>query len=187
MKKIALSFTLILSIIFILSGCLEAEQGKGSQVNEPETKTQNAEVPLTTEKQNEEEADAEFHTEIPSIKKISSKAPDIILDNSYQEVCWRDCDDNRTYNYPDIHSGEVEAGDRILIDWRTMKPIPSEVNLIRVNSLGEEISKENINTDSSTLNIQVSEEEIGKQYAVQFLWKDGEKLQGHSVLNYKLK
>ncbi|MFG6116141.1 hypothetical protein ACGTN9_13250 [Halobacillus sp. MO56] len=184
MKKI--TFTLILSIILIISACKDIDQEKESQTAETGTNTQNAEVPPQTEKQNEEE-DAEFHTEIPSIKKISSNGPDIILDNSYQEVCWGDCDDNSTYHYPDIHSGEVEVGDRILIDWRTMKPIPSEVNFIYVNSSGEEISKENINPGSSTLNIQVGEEEIGKQFAVQFLWEDGEKLQGHSVLNYKLK
>lgn len=161
-------------------------QEKESQAREPEKEIQNDGVASKTEKQNDDE-DSEFHTEIPSIKKKSLDGLNITFDNLYEEVCWNDCDDNRTYNYyPDIHSGDVEVGDSILIDWRTMKPTPSEVNLIHVNSSGEEISKENINTDSSTLNLQIGEEEMGNQYAVQFLWKDGEKHKGHSVLNFKL-
>ncbi|SDQ56437.1 hypothetical protein [Virgibacillus salinus] len=186
MKKISVTFTLLLSIILILSACKGVEQEQESQGSEPETKTKNDEVAQKTEKQNDEEG-SEFHTEIPSIKKISADGLNIVLDNSYQEICWNDCDDDRTYNYPDIHSGDVEVGDSILIDWRDMKPSPTEIILIQVNSSGEEISKKNINTDSSTLNIQVGEEEIGKQYAIQFIWKDGEQLKGHSMLNYKLK
>ncbi|WP_070119334.1 hypothetical protein [Bacillus marinisedimentorum] len=127
----------------------------------------------------------QFHTGIPSIKKISSDESVSAFDHAYEEMCWNDCGDKRSYTYPDIHPGDAEIGDRILIDWGTMKQPPSKVRLIRVTSSGEEI-KEDINTNSPTLNIQVDDEKIGKQYAVHFLWKDGEKFKGHSVLTFKL-
>ncbi len=63
-----------------------------------------------------------------------------------------------------------------------MKQNPLEVRLIQ----GEEI-REDINTNCPTLNLQVDEEKVGKQYALHFLRNDGENLKGHSVLNFKIK
>lgn len=182
MKKISLTFTVIVAMILFLSACQGGEQIEESQAKESEKEIKNDEVVKTVS----DEDDLEFHTEIPSINKISSDEVKIAFDSAYEEVCWNDCENIGTYNYIDIHSGDVEVDERLLIDWSTMKPAPSEVNLIQVNSSGEEISEKSINTESSTLDIQASEEEIGKQYAVQFLWKDGENLKGHSVLNFKM-
>ncbi|WP_217587556.1 hypothetical protein [Lentibacillus saliphilus] len=186
MKKISLMFTVIVSMALILSACEEGEQKEGKQPNESENDMQNDGVVSKTEEQHEDEEYEKFPTETPSVQKINPDGSNIAFDYIYEEVCWNDCDDDRTYNYPDIHSGDVEVGDRLLIEWGTMEPAPSEVNLIYVDGSGEEISKEPINTDGFTLNIRIGEKEIGKQYAVQFLWKDGENLKGQSVLNFKL-
>lgn len=185
MKKIKLTFTLIVAMILFLSACQGGEKIEESLAKESETEIKNDGV-AKTEKQNDDEEGSEFHTEIPSINKISSDEVEIAFDSAYEEVCWNDCENIETDNYIDMHSGDVEVGERILIDWTNMKPAPSEVNLIQVNNSEEEVSKKNIHTESSTLDIQVSKEEIGKQYAIQFSWEDGNKLKGYSVLNFKL-
>ena len=126
------------------------------------------------------------HVEMPSLTKLDSADPNgEIFDHSYSEVCWNDCEDKRAYNMPDVHSGEAEAGDRIVVDWGMMEPNPSEVQLIEIVD-GEEASEEAIATDLTAITIEVSEQELGKQYSVQYLWRDGEELIGHSRLDFKL-
>lgn len=126
------------------------------------------------------------HVEMPSLTKLDSADPNgEIFDHSYSEVCWNDCEDKRAYNMPDVHSGDAEAGDRIVVDWGMMEPNPSEVQLIEIVD-GEEASEEAIATDLTAITIEVSEQELGKQYSVQYLWRDGEELIGHSRLDFKL-
>ncbi|MBM7602766.1 hypothetical protein JOC75_000736 [Metabacillus crassostreae] len=126
--------------------------------------------------------------EMPSIKKIQTTGdPGVIFDNSYSKVCWNDCTDNRTYNYPDIHSGDVEVGDELHIDWHNMKPDPTEINLLQINPENYEIiEKESISITNTTLGLKVDEENIGVYYSLEFLWKEGNDIKGKSIMNFKL-
>ena len=134
----------------------------------------------------------EFFTsiEMPTIKKFSSTLPNgVIFDHSYEGVCWNNCDANTKYNYPDIHAGDVEIGDTIRIDWIYMKPRPTEINLMQINAENDEkevIKEESINTTDTSLEIEVTEENAGSQYAVEFLWKEGNEVKGRSILNFRL-
>lgn len=127
--------------------------------------------------------------EVPSIKKVNAAGTDgVVFDNSYEEVCWNNCDDNNTNNYTDIHSGNVEIGDEILIDWHKMNPQPTEINLIHLNTENNEdkvIKKESINITETTLKIKVDKEITNSQYALEFLWKVKNEIKGKSVLNFK--
>ncbi|MFK8794025.1 hypothetical protein [Planococcus plakortidis] len=128
------------------------------------------------------------HMDMPSITKIDSAEPNgETFDHSYSEVCWNDCDADGNYTVPDVHSGDAEAGSEIVIDWGTMEPNPSEVILIEIDDNGDKISEETIAADNSTITIKVSEQELGRQYSVQYLWRDGKELLGHSSLDFKLK
>ncbi|QNF29893.1 MULTISPECIES: hypothetical protein [Metabacillus] len=126
--------------------------------------------------------------EIPSIKKVNSVGADgVVFDNSYSEVCWNNCSDNSAYNYPDIHSGDVEIGDDILIDWHKMKPHPTKINLLQINTDNYEVIKKvNIDITNTPLEIEVDEENIDAQYALEFLWKEGNKINGRTMLNFRL-
>lgn len=126
--------------------------------------------------------------EMPSIKKISSGSDNIVFDHSYEQVCWNNCDDIKSHNYSEIHSGNVEIGDQLLIDWSKMIPQPSEINLIHIDSKNnkEVIKTESIDITDTTLGIAIDEEKIGSQYAVEFLWKEGNELKGRTMLNFRL-
>jgi hypothetical protein len=126
--------------------------------------------------------------EIPSIKKVNSAETDgVLFDYSYEEVCWNNCSKNNKYNYPDIHSGDVEIGDEIQVDWHNMKPQPTDINLLQIDTENVEvIKKESLNIDNTPLDIEIDEKKIGTQYTVEFLWKEGNKLLGRSMLNFRL-
>ncbi|MCM3163488.1 hypothetical protein [Metabacillus litoralis] len=126
--------------------------------------------------------------EIPEIKKFKSTESDgELFDYGYAEVCWNNCSKNNIYNFPDIHSGDVEIGDDIQIDWHEMRPQLTEINLLQINTDNYEvIKKKNINVTNIPLDIEIDEKKIGAQYAVEFLWKDGNKLIGRSILNFRL-
>jgi hypothetical protein len=138
---------------------------------------------------NDEKTLPEFETiAIPSIIIWTSEEKTYQFDNSYSEVCWNDCDEWNHYNYPEIHSGDVELGDKLQIAWNSMKPLPDEMNLINVNGENyKEINKEKKDVNLSPLDLTVDEEMIGKQFAIEFLWKDGEMIEGRSIMNFKLK
>lgn len=126
--------------------------------------------------------------EMPSISKVNSEDPSgVVFDHIYSEVCWNDCSFNSGYDISDVHAGNVEEGDSIVIDWGTMEPQPSEVVLIVIDSDCEEVSEEIIPSDDSAITIEVAGQDLGKQYAIQYLWQDEEKLIGQSSLNFKLK
>ncbi|WP_194074644.1 hypothetical protein [Oceanobacillus halophilus] len=126
--------------------------------------------------------------ELPSIKKFQSESADgVVFNHSYTEVCWNDCNDKNTYNYSDIHAGDVEIGDQILIDWHKMNPQPTEVNLIEINTENnEEVNKVKVDSTNTPLNMEVDEQKMGVQYALEFLWAKGNNLKGKSVLDFKL-
>jgi len=126
--------------------------------------------------------------EVPEIKKIKSLESDgEIFDYGYAEVCWNNCSEHNIYNYPDIHSGDVEIGDEIQINWHEMKPQPTEINLLQINTDNYEvIKKKNINVTNIPLDIEVDEKKIGTQYALEFLWKEGNEILGRSMLNFRL-
>lgn len=127
------------------------------------------------------------YMEMPSITKVdSADSNGAVFDHSYSQVCWNDCDADSNYDVPDVHSGDAQAGSKIVIDWGMMEPNPSEVKLIEIDDGGEEVSEEIIATDSSAVTIEVNEKELGKQYSIQYLWRDGEELIGHSRLDFKL-
>ncbi|MFP3355802.1 hypothetical protein [Planococcus citreus] len=128
------------------------------------------------------------YMEMPSITKIgSAESNGETFDHTYSEVCWNNCTPDSGYEVPDVHSGDAEVGDSIVIDWGRMEPNPSEIILLEFDGDGEEVSEEIMATDSSTVTIEVNEQKLGKQYSVQYLWQDGEKLLGHSSLDFKLK
>jgi hypothetical protein len=108
---------------------------------------------------NDKEIPPEFETiAIPSIIILTSEGKTYQFDNSYSEVCWNDCDEWNHYNYPEIHSGDVELGDKLQIAWNEMKPLPTEVNLIKVNSENyKEINKAKKDVKLSPLDLTVDE------------------------------
>mgnify|MGYP001167112646 CR=1 FL=1 len=128
--------------------------------------------------------------EMPSIKKVKVPGTEgAVFDHSYEEVCWNNCGNNNQYKYPDIHSGDVEIGDELLIDWLNMKPHPSEINFIYINTENrdyEVIKKDSIDITNTPLKIKIDKEKINSQYAVEFLWKNGREIIGRSMLNFRL-
>ncbi len=130
-----------------------------------------------------------FSMDMPSFKKVNAAGSDgIVFDHSYEEVCWNTCDDHNNYHYPDIHSGNVEKGDKLQIDWLTVNPQPSVINFILIDTENEmrEIKREKIDIFNTPLELIVDEEMIGSQYALEFLWLEGGKIQGRSMLNFRL-
>lgn len=127
--------------------------------------------------------------EMPSLKKVGSGPNHIAFDHSYEEICWNNCGDINSHTYSEIHSGNVEVGDILRIDWSKMYPLPTEINLIQIeseNTKEKVIQKERINTADTSLEIKVDEEKIGSQYAVEFLWHSENEIQGKTMLNFKL-
>lgn len=77
-------------------------------------------------------------------------------------------------------------GDTIIVDWNTMDPQPTEVQLIEVSPNNDsEIINEMTVSESENIMIEISEEEIGKQYTVQYLWKNGEVVTGKTMLGFE--
>lgn len=127
------------------------------------------------------------YMEMPSITKIgSAESNGETFDHAYSQVCWNNCTSDSGYEVSDVHSGDAEVGDRIVIDWEMMEPNPSEVRLIELDS-DEEVSEEIVSSESSSITMEVAEQDLGNQYSVQYLWRDGKELIGQSSLNFKLK
>lgn len=128
------------------------------------------------------------YMEMPSITKIgSAESNGDTFDHAYSQVCWNNCTPDSGFEVSDVHSGDAEVGDRIVIDWEMMEPNPSEVRLIELDSDEEEVSEEIVSSDSSSITMEVAEQDLGNQYSIQYLWRDGGKLLGHSRLDFKLK
>lgn len=128
------------------------------------------------------------YMEMPLITKVNSTDSNgVVFDHTYSQVCWNNCHFHNGYDIPDVHAGDVELDDSIVIDWEMIEPKPSEVMLIKVDGSNEEVSEEFDSSDSSTITIEVAEQYLGKQYSVQYLWRDGKELIGQSSLNFKLK
>ncbi|WP_182858804.1 hypothetical protein [Oceanobacillus picturae] len=122
---------------------------------------------------------------MPTVKKINSDG--LVFDNSYDEVCWNNCSDDSTYKYSEIHSGDVELGDKLLIEWSEMEPHPTEVNLHQIDTKDYKvIEKVEIDTNTASIEIGVGEENSNAQYAIEFLWKEGNEIIGKSMLNFRL-
>lgn len=121
---------------------------------------------------------------MPTIKKVNSDG--LVFDNSYDEVCWNNCSDDNTYNYPEIHSGDVEIGNKLLIEWNELTPPPTEVNLHQIVTKDYKvIEKVEIDTNTASIEIGVGEENSNAQYAAEFLWKEGNEIIGKSMLNFR--
>lgn len=126
-----------------------------------------------------------FHTATPSLVKIGKDEKQMPFDSSYEEVCWvKDCDGALPSTYHDVHAGDAEIGDKLLVEWTTMEPKPSHIYLVHFDENGEVSGEETVKTEN--LLIPVDEEKIGKRYGVRFLWKDGETLIGHGMLNFNM-
>ncbi|WP_175639039.1 hypothetical protein [Metabacillus schmidteae] len=182
MKKRFLLMLLLLIVFSIQAACsTENENQKTQKPVKDKIITQNHEINKTLPNFNKMEK--------PSIKKINNDKmlEALEFDNSYSEVCWNNCATNNIYNYPDIHSGSVEPGNKIVIDWGKMEPKPIEVNLMMIDPInGKELSKESKDTTNTPLEIEIDESYLGSQFAVEFLWKDKEVIQGRSMLNFRL-
>ncbi|MDE0582535.1 hypothetical protein ON064_05700 [Planococcus sp. A6] len=128
------------------------------------------------------------YMERPSIMKINSADPSgVVFDHNYSQVCWNNCHFHNGYDIPDVHAGDVEVGDSIVIDWEMIEPKPSEVMLIEVDGSKEEVSEEIVSSGDSTITIEVVEQDLGNQYSIQYLWRNGKELIGQSSLNFKMK
>lgn len=179
MNKIAI----ILLTLLIISGCSSVEEAPVSQESKQENKEQiiKEEVVLQNDKQG-----SSFNTKLPSIKRISTNEDlKVGFDSVYTEIFWNSTENNVPYNFPEVHSGEIEIGDTIYIDWSMIKPKPSEVSLMQVKKHSETVVESKV-VEGEVVNIKIGENELGKQYAVQFLWKDGKTVTGKSMLNFRL-
>ena len=189
-KTLLLIIFLLLSVVLIACNneIQEAQKKEeASQVYNQETETKKVIVESV-----EKVLPAFEAIDTPSISLLSSEGYKRYqqFDSLYGEVCWNNCEEFNHYNYPDIHSGEVEVGNQLLIDWSLLIPQPTEVYFIHVDTSNEidskEISKEQKTTGHTTLTIKIEEKMIGNQYAVEFIWKDGEVVEGRSILNFRL-
>lgn len=130
-----------------------------------------------------------LHTEAPSVKRISA-GYDVPMDfdHMYEEIFWgvEEEEEGTAYQFLHVHPGIVNMGDIIIVDWNTMDPQPTEVQLIEVNPNNDsEIINEMTVSESENIMIEISEEEIGKQYTIQYLWKDGEAVTGKTMLGFE--
>ncbi|WP_205685515.1 hypothetical protein [Bacillus salacetis] len=125
--------------------------------------------------------------EMPSIQKGDTGLNGMNIDFSYTEVCWNNCENNNLYNHPEMHSADVEIGDKISIDWHTMNPKPDEINLLQINTENYEVIKtKRLDRENTPFDMEVDEETIDQQFAVEFLWKKGNELKGRSMLDFRL-
>jgi hypothetical protein len=180
MNKPMLLVVPLLAISFVFAAC-ENNQNTTSLVEGEEA----AQVGKDTEP---DHVPPEFKSMAnPSFIKIDSDTLyRYSFDHAYTKVCWNDCEQNNRFNHMDIHAADVEVGDKLQIDWHHMDPLPSEVNLIRLDQeTKEEVNKENKDNRNSPLHITIEEDMIGKQYAVEFLWVNEGIIQGKSILTYK--
>ena len=197
MKKtilILILFFLLLSVVLI--ACKNESQGSQKKEDESQVSKQENTQTTPTEKvalENEQKLLPVFvSVASPSISLLSSDGDVVFLsfDHSYGEVCWNNCDEFIHYNYPTIHSGDVEVGNQLQIDWSSLKPQPTEIHLIHVDNSDEydskEVSRKQKSPENTPLTITVDEEMIGNQYAFEFIWKDGEVVEGRSIMNFKL-
>ena len=195
MKKTLLILIFVLLSV-VLIACKNESQEYQKKEDESQVSKQENTQKTQTEKialENEQKLLPIFvSVTAPSISLLSSDG-DVIFpsfDHSYGEMCWNDCDEFYHYNYPTIHSGDVEAGDQLQIDWSTLKPQPTEIHLIQVDKGDEydskELSREQKSPEKTPLTITIDEEMIGNQYAFEFIWKDGDVVEGRSIMNFKL-
>jgi len=189
-KTLLLLILLLLSVVLIACNNDSQESQKteeASQVSKENTKK------IQTEKNtvgNEEKFLPTFKTLVtPEISLLSSNM-NYLFDSSYGEVCWNNCNEFIHYNYPSIHSGDVEVGNQLQIDWSSLKPQPTEIHLIHVDNSDEydskEVSRKQKSPENTPLTVTVDEEMIGNQYAFEFIWKEGEVVEGRSIMNFKL-
>lgn len=116
------------------------------------------------------------------IPKPSITHNGMAYDSSYEEICWNNCLKTLSYNYPDIHSGEVKSGDAIIVSWSDMKPIPSEVWLHNITT----DDSEKIDVSKNQLHINVTNKMNPYQYAIEFKWMRNQELVGNTMLNTKI-
>ncbi|MFC6463465.1 hypothetical protein ACFP65_00410 [Marinilactibacillus sp. GCM10026970] len=185
MSKIVSSVLTLLSLT-TLSACSSLEEVAVVEESQQEVNDmESIEEPII---QNEEVVPV-LHTEVPSVKRINAGYDEQMeFDYMYEEVFWGVEEEDATYHFPNVHSGIVNLGDSILVDWSTMDPQPTEISLVKANANDtSEIISETTISDSREITIDVGEEEIGKQYALQYLWKDGEFVTGKTILSFELR
>ena len=190
--------TLLLLIFLLLSVVLIAcnnDNQESQKKEEPSQVSQESTKKIQTEKntvENEENSLPAFKALVtPEITLLSAEGNvKYLFDSSYGEVCWNNCDEFIHFNYPNIHSGDVEVGNRLQFDWSSLKPQPTEIHLIHVVNRDEydskEVSRKQKTPENTPLTITVDEEMIGNQYAFEFIWKNGEVVEGRSIMNFKL-
>lgn len=186
--------SLLLSVVLIACNNESQESEKKEEVNQVVKQKSMEEVESTIiTLENEQNLLPAFKSvTAPSISLLSSDSDVIFLsfDHSYGDVCWNDCDGFYHYNYPVIHSGDVEAGNQLQIDWSKLKPQPTEIHFIHIDNRDEydmkEFSREQKTSENTSLKIAIDKELIGNQYALEFIWKDGASVEGKSIMNFKL-
>ena len=191
-KTLLLLIFLLLSVVLIACNNDSQESQKKeetSQVSKENTKKIQTEINTVG---NEEKFLPAFKAlVIPEITLFSSEGNvKYLFDSSYGEVCWNNCNEFIHYSYPSIHSGDVEVGNQLQIDWSSLKPQPTEIHLIHVDNSDEydskEVSRKQKSLENTPLTITVDEEMIGNQYAFEFIWEVGEVVEGRSIMNFKL-
>lgn len=185
MRRIAVSALALLSLAS-LSACASLEEVTVVEENQPNVHpVENIEETIVYSTENV----STVYTEAPSVKRISA-GYDVPMDfdHMYEEIFWgvEEEEEGTAYQFLHVHPGIVNMGDTIVVDWNTMDPQPTEVHLIEVNPNNDsEIINEMTVSESENIRIEISEEEIGKQYTVQYLWKDGEVVTGKTMLGFE--
>ncbi|WP_225742815.1 hypothetical protein [Marinilactibacillus sp. Marseille-P9653] len=185
MSKIVSSMLSLLSLT-TLSACSSLEEV--TVVEETQQDVNDAESIEQSFIQNDELV-PDLRTEAPSVKRISA-GYDVQMDFEYmyEEVFWGvEENEDLPYQFPFVHPGIVNVGDSIIVDWSAIDPQPSDITLIEANPDDDPviISEKNV-SEGRNIMIEIGEEEIGKQYALQYLWKDGELVAGKTMLNFKV-
>ncbi|UFT98379.1 hypothetical protein KO561_14385 [Radiobacillus kanasensis] len=178
------SFILIFSSLvliispFVLGTIFVVEKSSAESLHDITKKSQ--------EKDNESKELPVFsNIDMPSIEKIQSDSSKFTFDHSYEEICWNNCGNQIEYTYPDIHSGTVEEGDKVLVDWQQVSPKPSEVYLIEVEDRTVKTLTRESKSESDLFYMNITQDMIGKQYAVEFIWSDGDEVKGRSMMNFQ--
>ncbi|MBT2571614.1 hypothetical protein [Planococcus sp. ISL-110] len=191
MKKNILTLVILLFSILLI-GCNNEirESQKTEEIIEVSKQEKQSEKNII---ESEEESLPSFtDIDAPSITLLSSNGEKKFptFDHSYGEICWNNCDEFKQYNYPSIHSGKVEIGDQLQVDWSSLKPLPTEIHLIQIDYSDEynlkELVKEQKDPENTMFKVAIDEEMIGNQYALEFIWKDETSTSGKSIMNFKL-
>ena len=109
--------------------------------------------------------------------------------HEYATLCWNSCNGQKQpIDYDmNLRTDNIEIGDTFQIKWNNMNPKPTEIQLPQLDKkTGAVIETAPINVSKATLETEVTEENKGTHYALEFYWKEGTKLIGKTFLHFGL-